>query len=449
MESRLLTYPKAYTATTLLILQYIDPAWIKVRAAAEQKDIGVRSNRALAMSIAVAYHPSREDALPVSWPRAGRIARVAVFDDMRAAEPFWRTLEHEGAWATPYQSFDLLAAWQHHVGAQEGIVPFIVTGFDPAGRPLFLWPLGRKQVGSIGVARFLGSKHASYNIGLWRRDLAATITVRDVADMFARLADARHPVDLFALYSQPLSWAGVANPFSLLPRQMSAEDCSCLHLTPAAAGIEGTVSPGIQSRLRGKERKLKKLAGYRYIQATDAADIDRLLDAFFALKAIHMRAQGLTNVFADPSVAAFVRQACHIRRADGRPLIEMHALEGDGEVLALYGAVVDPYRFSAMFNTYTLSAHARHSPGLVLLQHMIGACAERGARSFDIGVGRAHYKSFFCKEPEPLFDTFLPLTPRGRLAAGAFRSAFFAKRMIKTKPALWAAVQFLRRARAG
>ena len=102
---------------------------------------------------------------------------------------------------------------------------------------------------------------------------------------------------------------------------------------------------------------------------------------------------------------------------DGRPLIELHALEGGGEVLALYGAVVDPYRFSAMFNTYTLSPHARHSPGLILLQHMIGACAQRGARSFDIGVGRAHYKSFFCKEPEPLFDTFLALTaarPPGR-----------------------------------
>ena len=85
-----------------------------------------------------------------------------------------------------------------------------------------------------------------------------------------------------------------------------------------------------------------------------------------------MRAQGLTNVFAEPGVAEFVRQASHIKLPDGRPLIELHALEGDGEVLALYGAVVDAYRFSAMFNTYTLSEHARHSPGLILLQHMIG-----------------------------------------------------------------------------
>ena len=397
------------------------------------------------MSIAVNYHAGQANTAPACLPWAGRIVRTEVFDDIAAAEPFWRALEHDDAWATPYQRFDLLAAWHRHVGVGKGIVPFIVIGFDGAGRPLFLWPFGRKQVGPFTVAGFLGSKHASFNIGLWRRDIAATIDEGDVRNLLAQIATG--PVDLLALYSQPLSWAGLANPFALLPRQLAAEDGSCLNIGPG--GAEAAVSPAMRSRLRVKERKLKKLARYGYIQATSAADIDRLLDAFFALKAVHMRAQGLTNVFAEPGVAAFVRQAAHVKLQNGRPLIEIHALEGDGEVLALYGAVVDPYRFSAMFNTYTLSQHARHSPGLILLQHMIGTCAERGARSFDIGVGRAHYKSFFCKEPEPLFDTFLALTPRGRLAAPAFRAAFAAKRMIKTKPALWAAVQFTRRFRAG
>jgi CelD/BcsL family acetyltransferase involved in cellulose biosynthesis len=401
----------------------------------------------MGMSIAVNYHAGQENIESDCLPCAGRIERVAVFDDMTAAEPFWRALERDGAWATPYQRFDLLAGWQRHVGARKGIVPFIVIGFDVAGRPLFLWPFGRKQMGPFRVAGFLGSKHASFNLGLWRRDLAGAIGAGDIHSLLTRIASRDAPVDVLTLYSQPLSWAGVANPFALLPRQLSAEDGASLNLD-AAAGIEAAVSPGIRSRLRIKEKKLKKLAGYGYVQPTSAAEIDRLLDAFFALKAVHMRSQGLTNVFAEPGVAEFVRQASHIRLPDGRPLIELHALEGGGEVLALYGAVVDPYRFSAMFNTYTLSQHARHSPGLILLQHMIGACAQRGARSFDIGVGRAHYKSFFCKEPEPLFDTFLALTPRGRLATPVFRMAFAAKRMIKSKPALWAAVQYLRRARA-
>jgi len=56
---------------------------------------------------------------------------------------------------------------------------------------------------------------------------------------------------------------------------------------------------------------------------------------------------------------------------------------------------------------------------------------------------------FSAKEPEAFVRHFLALTPRGRLAAPAFRAVFAAKRMIKAKPALWAAVQFLRRFRAG
>src|SRR6202163_223605 len=131
------------------------------------------------MSIAVNYRTGQENITPACSPCAGWIARVEVFDDMAAAEPFWRSLEREDAWATPYQRFDLLAAWQHHVGARKGIVPFIVIGFDVAGRPLFLWPFGRKRVGPITVAGFLGSKHASFNIGLWRRDLAAAIGESD------------------------------------------------------------------------------------------------------------------------------------------------------------------------------------------------------------------------------------------------------------------------------
>jgi len=162
-----------------------------------------------------------------------------------------------------------------------------------------------------------------------------------------------------------------------------------------------------------------------------------------------MAAQGLPNVFAEPGVAEFLHEASHVRLPSGRQLIELHALEGDGEVLALFGAMADDKRFSAMFNTYTLGQNARHSPGLILIRRMLGACVDRGLRGFDLGVGRAHYKSFFCKEPEPLFDSFLPLTARGHLAAPILRAAFAAKRTIKAKPALWGTVQRFRRWRAG
>jgi CelD/BcsL family acetyltransferase involved in cellulose biosynthesis len=48
----------------------------------------------------------------------------------------------------------------------------------------------------------------------------------------------------------------------------------------------------------------------------------------------------------------------------------------------------------------------------------------------------------------PLIDTFVAVTPRGRLAAAVFAAAFSAKRAIKRNDTLWAAVQTWRRVRA-
>ena len=142
---------------------------------------------------------------------------------MAAAEPFWRRLEAGRALATPYQRFDLLAAWQHHVGARGGVTPFMVTGFDAAasrcssGR----WP--HPQRGRCTLVKFLGSKHANFNGGLWRRDVASAISAQDIRGIFERIASCGHRVDLLALYSQPLGWDGIANPFALLPHQSSVD----------------------------------------------------------------------------------------------------------------------------------------------------------------------------------------------------------------------------------
>ena len=110
---------------------------------------------------------------------------------------------------------------------------------------------------------------------------------------------------------------------------------------------------------------------------TTPADIDRLLDAFFALKSIHMAQQGLTNVFAAPGVAGV--PAPRLPSASyptAGPIIEIHALEADAEVLALFAVVADDHRCTSMFNTYTLSENARHSPGLILIRHMVLDCAD-------------------------------------------------------------------------
>ena len=399
----------------------------------------------------VAIHVDSARNLGEKDPRsgAGRIARIEVFDDLSSVEAIWRRLERDDAVKTPYQGFDFLSAWHRHIGAPAGVKPYIVVGFDVAGKPAFLWPMGRAQRGPLRILNFLGGKHANFNFGLWRRDSVPNITAEDIRAALTQIA-ARHPVDVLALLRQPRSWQGFVNPFALLPHQSSPSESLRLAITARGEEqIKQTLSSAMRGQLRYKDRRLQKLADYRYLRATTASEVERLLNAFFPLKAAHMKAQALPNIFGDPCHEAFLRDACQQGLATGNPLIEIHAIEGDGEMLAVFGIINDGRRSSGMFNTYTLSDHARQSPGLVLLVNVICDLADRGVQGFDLGVGEAKYKTFFCKEPEPLFDSFLPLTALGRVAAVTASASGHLKRQIKQSGALLRLVQTIRSSFSG
>jgi CelD/BcsL family acetyltransferase involved in cellulose biosynthesis len=377
---------------------------------------------------------------------SGRIARVHLFKDFATAEFHWRRLEREHAIASPYQQYDLLEPWQRNVGQRTGFTPFIVVGCDAAGEPLFLWPLAEVKKGPVRTLQFLGGKHVNFNFGLWRRDAAAMITAANIHEIFRQVTDGGREADLVLLRNQPGMWRGVENPFALLPHQPSPNNSRRMDLqAPGAELIKQQLSGSMRRKLRSKQRKLMELPNYRYFRASTPGEVDGFLDEFFRLKSAHLGALGLKNAFDQPGVKPFVREACHRGLADGRPVIELYALESDGHMLAMFAGTSGGGRFTTMFNTYTMSQHARQSPGVVLLLHMISDLADRGYESFDLGVGEAEYKSFFCKQPEHLIDTILPLTARGSLAASVFSMASSLKRVVKQNPTLWSVVQTFRR----
>ena len=87
-------------------------------------------------------------------------------------------------------------------------------------------------------------------------------------------------------------------------------------------------------------------------------------------------------------------------------------------MIAIFAGVADGHRFSMMFNTYTMSANSKYSPGLILMRDIIDHYAGQGYRALDLGIGSDDYKRLFCKDDEPIFDSFIPLSQRGKLAAG-------------------------------
>jgi CelD/BcsL family acetyltransferase involved in cellulose biosynthesis len=375
---------------------------------------------------------------------SSRIAVVEIFTDLDQAETAWRSLEREHHLSTPYQRFDFLRAWQRTVGAREGLQPLVVVAYDRDHAPLSLFPLVLQQMWGIRIARFMGGKHTTFNMALWNRDFAVVASRVDLDVIFAAIHEHAR-ADVLTFRQQPLAWQDLPNPMALLPRQPSINDCPMMTLVPGASST-AYISHSLRRRLKTKEKKLAALPGYRYQVATGDADIERLLDAFFRIKPLRMAEQNLPNVFAEPGVEDFIRDACMTKLSSSGRAIEMHALESDGEVIALFAGVADGHRFSMMFNTYTVSAVSRFSPGLILIRHIIDHYAGLRYRALDLGVGSDGYKKLFCKTNEPIFDCFVPFSLRGSAAAAAISAAGRAKRLVKGSPALMRLAQRLRRA---
>jgi CelD/BcsL family acetyltransferase involved in cellulose biosynthesis len=379
-----------------------------------------------------------------AWSRTSRIASVDIMHDLGEAEAVWRGLEAERQFFTPYQRFDFLAPWQRQVGERDNLLPFIVVAYDAERRPLVLLPLALSHKRGVRSACFMGGKHATFNMALWDSEFAAAATAADLDALISGIRQWRS-ADVLALTQQPLRWRDLPNPMALLPSQASANDCPLLTMVPGAVPAT-LIGNSFRRRLNGKERKLQRLPGYRYHVAASEADVQRLLEWFLSIKPLRMAEQKLPNVFAEPGFEDFVRSACMAKLASGGHLIDIHALECADEVIAIFAGVADGYRFSMMFNTYTMSGNSRYSPGLVLMRNIIDHYAGRGYRALDLGIGSDDYKRLFCKSDEPILDSFIPLSPRGRIAASAMSGINRAKRLVKHNQALFRMAQMLRSA---
>jgi CelD/BcsL family acetyltransferase involved in cellulose biosynthesis len=382
----------------------------------------------------IAARPKPADRSPPDRNERTGGMRLAFFDDFRAAEPIWRRLEADAAFASPYQRFEWVSHWFAHVGRTEGDVPLLVAGLDATEQPLFILPFISARRFGCRVVRFCGGLHSNLNLPIWRTGPPPA------AALLAEIAERRH-VDLFALLGQPQTWQGVPNPFGALTRQPSPDDVYTGSLD--AAGPHYV--PHLPSGMRKKQRKLMRMEGFVYHMAETPAEVERVLAAFRAQKAVRFARQGIRNVFADAAVAAFIRAACLDGLSNGRPAIELHTLVGGGEMLAIVGGVSNARHFSVMFNSITDTARARLSPGIILMAHIIAGCAQRGIASFDLGAGHAPYKSYFSTGSERRFDCFVPFTPRGRVLAAAYGRSAAMRRSVKMNPALMSALQTMRR----
>ena len=387
----------------------------------------------------VAIDAMRHVATP---PPAGApmrpFADFKIVANVTEAGAAWAELYAEGL-ATPYQSPVFVETWLRTMGQAHAIQPLIVVVRDETGRPSAILPLGVKRVMGARLAEFVGDKHANFHMGVYRRDLA--VDRETIVDLLRRVASAAH-IDAYLFVNQPPVWQDRANPFAALPQQ---ESPSLGHATQLhenyRAWLDAHYSNAAQKKLRKKARRLAEISATAFVNARDEATAATLLATFFAHKSAQAKEIGFSNDFEDVGAVRFLDAAARESAADGRPLIELYGLRCGERIIAVFGGLARAGRFCGMITSYDQDPEiARSSPGELLIQDVIRDLTMRGFTTFDLGVGEARYKNACCEIEEPLFDTAMGFTLRGRIAAALFWYARGFKHWVKRRPWAWSIV---------
>ncbi len=349
--------------------------------------------------------------------------------------------------ATLYQSPEWVRPFFQHVCGPSGGRLLLVLLKDSVGVPVLLLPLKIVRHQGVNVAQFIGGKHSNFNLPLVMAK-ASQISPEELRRALLA-AGRRAGVDLFALLQQPYAWDGVSNPLRTLDAHPSA-NLGYLVTLKGKAGTDFVLklSKGRRRKLLQKRSILQRSGDLVFRRASTTEEARKVLSVFFLQKAARMHEQGIGNPFEQNGIQNFLKQAVIVDDASRNVSLEIYYLSLDGDIVAVYGLLADGRRASALFTSFGGTADVvRHGPGLVLLHEIVRDLTGRGFTQFDMGVGEAAFKSELCDETLPLFDSFLPVTGVGSVAALVAKSLHGLKRFIKQSPRLMRLANHVRRNR--
>jgi CelD/BcsL family acetyltransferase involved in cellulose biosynthesis len=374
------------------------------------------------------------------------LAEIAIVRDLGMIAEEWRAFE-AAALGHVFQTYDFVAAWMATVGRKRQVAPRIVVGRDHDGATVFILPFGIRRCAGVSLLEWIGGEHADYHGGLYCGGYLRTLA----ADPEAAAAMPRSIVSLFrgeadvaSLRRQPAMIGGVANPFAAYAAIRHATAC---HFTRLGGDWEAYYRAKRNSSSRrndrGKWTRMEGIGALRLVDATTAEEARRIMAALFDQKGRALAAMGVGDFFADPGVRAFYETLACKPYPDGPGHVA--ALYCGDEVIAANWGLVRGDRYYYVMHSIADGEAARQSPGRHLMYHLMRWAIAHKVGIFDFTIGDEDFKSQWCEESAPLFDSVAALTLRGTPIATTLSLGKRVKRAIKTSPALYAAADQARR----
>lgn len=304
--------------------------------------------------------------------------------------------------------------------------------------------------GPFKVARFMSGTHANGSFALARASWLPHASSDEIQALVAAIARARPDVDMIALERLLPDLDGLANPLLALPHFKSPNLSLACDLD---GGFDALLARSSGKRKRKKyrsqSRKFDAAGGYTRIEAKTEDDVNRLLDAFFAMKDVRFRKAGIHNVFGEPAIQSFFRRLfIDALSATPRDFV-LHGLDVGGTLRAVTGSSRRGKTLICEFGAIVEDELAHASPGDFLFFENIREACGAGFAIYDFSVGDELYKRLWCDLESQHMDAVVPLTAKGRLLALQTRLRARTKAFIKNSPLIWKITKALRRRAVG
>ncbi|MCC5777821.1 GNAT family N-acetyltransferase [Nitratireductor sp. B36] len=341
----------------------------------------------------------------------------------------------------PAQSPDWVSAWTKHTPH-----PAILVRLCDGQGHLMSLALEIVKKGGFRLARFISNRHANGNFP------ALHLRVRDGLPETHRTAlrdgirQARPDIDALVLERQLRHCNGQENPLLGWPHNDSPNVSLAVNLD---GGFDAVLarSSGKRKRKqhRSQARKLEAAGKVERRLARSRAEAEVMLNAFFDMKAHRFAQMGIQNVFAPDAVKDAFRTLFGDAAETQDPRFVLHGLEVAGKLRAVTGSSRTGDRLVCEFSSIADDELTDASPGRFLFYENIQEACSEGLKVYDFSVGDEYYKRLWCDLETIQFDTFVPLTEKGRILTFGLSAAARAKHVINNDPRLWRVAKALRR----
>ena len=325
----------------------------------------------------------------------------------------------------PFLTAAWLSAWYDTLGQAPGCIalPLMVTD-TRRGDIVALLPLVARSERGLRFVEFADAGVTDYVAPVlasdWQGDLSATEAAQALWTAVRTVLRGHDVLRLDKLLARALDAEGgvpLENPLvQALPVRPSRLFGSVF--TPDAdwevwrRSLDKTVRKEIERcwRVFGRDEAA------RFEMVTEPTAALELLDVLERQQRARMQALGKDYRLDEPAYRAFYRQLLGDGLGAGRTVLS--ALRSRGEVVAVLFGVSNALRFVALRQGMSEDPAWRPiSPGRLLYEASARALHERGRTHCDFGIGDYRHKDVFKPERIPLFEAWVGLSWRGRMAA--------------------------------